>query len=88
LPGGYPDDLLDIQWEDDHVYISEHLDLNRPVKFSEDEAAALLTGLAMLGDLPQLAGMPEDQPGSALESVTIKLTGAAGTAGRLAGSVS
>ncbi|MFP3632987.1 hypothetical protein SB776_40975, partial [Burkholderia sp. SIMBA_045] len=42
----------------------------------------------MLGDLPQLAGMPEDQPGSALESVTIKLTGAAGTAGRLAGSVS
>ncbi|SDW52575.1 proteasome accessory factor C [Arthrobacter sp. cf158] len=87
LPEGYPDDLLDIQWEDDHVYISEHLDLNRPVRFSEEEAAALLTGLAMLGDLPALAGMAEDQPGSALESVTIKLTGAAGQAGRLAGSV-
>lgn len=87
LPEGYPDDLLDIQWENDHVYISEHLDLNRPVRFSEDEAAALLTGLAMLGDLPALAGMPEDEPGSALESVTIKLTGAAGQAGRLAGSV-
>ncbi|MFE4195054.1 helix-turn-helix transcriptional regulator [Paenarthrobacter sp. NPDC056912] len=88
LPGGYPDDLLDIQWENDHVYISEHLDLNRPVRFNEDEAAALLTGLAMLGDLPALAGMSEDEPGSALDSVTIKLTGAAGQAGRLAGSVS
>lgn len=87
LPEGYPDDLLDIQWENDHVYISEHLDLNRPVRFSEDEAAALLTGLAMLGDLPELAGMPEEQPGSVLESVTLKLTGAAGTAGRLAGAV-
>lgn len=88
LPEGYPDDLLDIQWENDHVYISEHLDLNRPVRFSEDEAAALLTGLAMLGDLPALAGMLEDESGSALESVTIKLTGAAGQAARLAGSVS
>ncbi|WP_281450153.1 helix-turn-helix transcriptional regulator [Paenarthrobacter nitroguajacolicus] len=87
LPEGYPDDLLDIQWENDHVYISEHLDLNRPVRFSEDEAAALLTGLAMLGDLPALAGMADDESGSALESVTIKLTGAAGQAGRLAGSV-
>ncbi|MDO6143628.1 YafY family protein [Paenarthrobacter aurescens] len=88
LPEGYPDDLLDIQWENDHVYISEHLDLNRPVRFSEEEAAALLTGLAMLGDLPALAGVPEDGSGSALESVTIKLTGAAGEAARLAGSVS
>ncbi len=88
LPEGYPDDLLDIQWENDHVYISEHLDLNRPVRFSEDEAAALLTGLAMLGDLPALAGMLADESGSALESVTIKLTGAAGQAARLAGSVS
>ncbi len=87
LPEGYPDDLLDIQWENDHVYISEHLDLNRPVRFSEDEAAALLTGLAMLGDLPVLAGVAGDEAGSALESVTIKLTGAAGQAGRLAGSV-
>ncbi|MBT2587316.1 YafY family protein [Arthrobacter sp. ISL-95] len=88
LPEGYPDDLLDIQWENDHVYISEHLDLNRPVRFSEDEAAALLTGLAMLGDLPALAGMSEGESGNALESVTIKLTGAAGQAARLAGSVS
>ncbi|MEV7604353.1 WYL domain-containing protein [Paenarthrobacter sp. NPDC089322] len=87
LPEGYPDDLLDIQWENDHVYITEHLDLNRPVRFSEDEAAALLTGLAMLGDLPALAGMAGDESGNALESVTIKLTGAAGQAGRLAGAV-
>ncbi|MCW3766277.1 helix-turn-helix transcriptional regulator [Paenarthrobacter ureafaciens] len=87
LPEGYPDDLLDIQWENDHVYITEHLDLSRPVRFSEEEAAALLTGLAMLGDLPALAGLPEGDAGSALESVTIKLAGAAGDAARLAGSV-
>ncbi|MFK0006297.1 helix-turn-helix transcriptional regulator [Paenarthrobacter sp. NPDC090520] len=87
LPEGYPDDLLDIQWENDHVYITEHLDLNRPVRFSEEEAAALLTGLAMLGDLPALAGVEEDHAGSALESVTLKLAGAAGDAGRLAGAV-
>lgn len=84
LPEGYPDDLLDIQWENDHVYITEHLDLNRPVRFSEEEAAALLTGLSMLGDLPALAGVSEDGAGSALESVTIKLAGAAGEAGKLA----
>ncbi|MFJ4207654.1 helix-turn-helix transcriptional regulator [Paenarthrobacter sp. NPDC089675] len=87
LPEGYPDDLLDIQWENDHVYITEHLDLNRPVRFSEEEAAALLTGLAMLGDLPALAGVSGDDAGSALESVTIKLAGAAGEAGRLAHAV-
>ncbi|MCA4131460.1 YafY family protein [Arthrobacter sp. M4] len=54
LPGGYPDDLLDIQWEDDHVVISEHLDLNRPVRFSPEEASALLAGLATLRGLPGL----------------------------------
>lgn len=87
LPEGYPDDLLDIQWENDHVYITEHLDLNRPVRFSEDEAGALLTGLAMLGELPALAGMGGDETGDVLESVTLKLSGAAGGAGRLAGAV-
>jgi proteasome accessory factor C len=87
LPEGYPDDLLDIQWENDHVYITEHLDLSRPVRFNEEEAAALLTGLAMLGDLPALAGLPDGDAASALESVTIKLAGAAGDAARLAGSV-
>lgn len=88
LPEGYPDDLLDIQWENDHVYITEHLDLNRPVRFSGDEAAALLTGLAMLGDLPELAGLGEDPEQNPLESVIIKLTGAAGEAARMAGTVS
>ncbi|MFJ5956289.1 helix-turn-helix transcriptional regulator [Paenarthrobacter sp. NPDC092416] len=87
LPEGYPDDLLDIQWENDHVYITEHLDLHRPIRFNEDEAGALLTGLAMLEDLPAMAGMADDEQGSALESVTLKLTGAVGQAGRLAGSV-
>jgi proteasome accessory factor C len=81
LPEGYPDDLLDIQWEDDHVYITQDLDLNRPVRFTVDEACALLTGLETLNGLPELA------EGSALESVTVKLMAAAGEEGLRAASV-
>jgi predicted DNA-binding transcriptional regulator YafY len=81
LPEGYPDDLLDIQWEDDHVYITQDLDLNRPVRFTVEEACALLTGLETLNGLPELA------EGSALESVTVKLMAAAGEEGLSAGSV-
>lgn len=81
LPEGYPDDLLDIQWEDDHVYITQDLDLNRPVRFTIDEACALLTGLDALNGLPELA------EGSALESVTLKLMAAAGEEGLRAASL-
>ncbi|CAN7383990.1 helix-turn-helix transcriptional regulator [Arthrobacter sp. LjRoot14] len=81
LPEGYPDDLLDIQWEDDHVYITQDLDLNRPVRFTVDEACALLTGLEALNGLPELA------EGSALESVTVKLMAAAGEEGLKAASI-
>lgn len=81
LPEGYPDDLLDIQWEDDHVFITQDLDLNRPVRFTVEEACALLTGLETLNGLPELA------EGSALESVTVKLMAAAGEEGLRAGSV-
>lgn len=100
LPEGYPDDLLDIQWEDNHVFITQHLDLNSPVRFSVDEACALLAGLATLNGLPGLERLsgegdagssPEgssDGRVSPLESVTVKLAGAAGEAGLLAGSVS
>ncbi|MFH5877612.1 helix-turn-helix transcriptional regulator [Arthrobacter sp. NA-172] len=86
-PEGYPDDLFDIDWENEHVYIREHLELNRPIRFSVDEACALLTGLATLGGLPAQAGMSADEQTGALESVTLKLTGAAGEAGRLAAAV-
>ncbi|MBT2531324.1 WYL domain-containing protein [Arthrobacter sp. ISL-48] len=75
LPGGYPDDLLDIQWEDDHVYITQDLDLKRPVRFTVEEACALLTGLETLNGLPEIA------EGGALESVTLKLMAAAGEEG-------
>jgi proteasome accessory factor C len=81
LPEGYPDDLLDIQWEDDHVFITQDLEMNRPVRFTVDEACALLTGLETLNGLPELA------EGSALESVTVKLMAAAGEEGLKAASV-
>jgi predicted DNA-binding transcriptional regulator YafY len=82
LPEGYPDDLLDIQWDDDHVYIIQDLELNRPVRFAVDEACALLTGLETLNGLPELA------EGNALESVTLKLMAAAGEQGRQAAQLS
>jgi proteasome accessory factor C len=82
LPQGYPDELLDIQWEDDHVFITQSLELNRPVRFTVDEACALLTGLETLNGLPGLA------EGGALESVTLKLMAAAGEEGLRAGALS
>ena len=82
LPEGYPDDLLDIQWDDDHVYIIEDLDLKRPVRFTVDEACALLTGIEALSGLPGLA------EGGTLESVTLKLMAAAGEEGLKAAAVS
>ncbi|MDI3195573.1 WYL domain-containing protein [Pseudarthrobacter sp. AL07] len=81
LPEGYPDDLLDIHWEEGHVYITQDLDLKRPVRFTVDEACALLTGLETLNGLPELA------EGGALESVTLKLMAAAGEEGLRAGSL-
>lgn len=81
LPGGYPDDLLDIHWEEGHVYITEDLDLTRPVRFTVGEACALLTGLETLNGLPELA------EGGALESVTLKLMAAAGEEGLRAASL-
>lgn len=81
LPEGYPDDLLDIQWDDDHVYITQDLDLNKPVRFTVAEACALLTGLETLNTLPGLPG------GGALESVTLKLLAAAGEEGLGAASI-
>ncbi|MCU1548970.1 MAG: hypothetical protein JWO29_1921 [Arthrobacter sp.] len=82
LPEGYPDDLLDIQWDDDHVFITQDLDLDRPVRFTVEEACALLTGLEALNGLPELA------EGGALESVTLKLMAAAGEEGLKAASLS
>jgi proteasome accessory factor C len=82
LPEGYPDDLLDIQWDDDHVTITQDLDLKRPVRFTVEEACALLTGLETLNGLPEVA------EGGALESVTLKLMAAAGEEGLKAAALS
>lgn len=81
LPEGYPDDLLDIHWDDDHVYITQDLDLTKPVRFTVEEACALLAGLETLNGLPEVA------EGGALESVTLKLLAAAGEEGLRAASL-
>ena len=81
LPEGYPDDLLDIHWDDDHVYITQDLDLTKPVRFTVEEACALLAGLETLNGLPEVA------EGGALEWVTLKLLAAAGEEGLRAASL-
>ncbi|MFN3925569.1 MAG: WYL domain-containing protein, partial [Pseudarthrobacter sp.] len=81
LPEGYPDDLLDIHWDDGHVYITQDLDLTKPVRFTVEEACALLAGLETLNGLPEVA------EGGALESVTLKLLAAAGEEGLRAASL-
>ena len=82
LPGGYPDDLLDIQWEDGRVFISQDLDLTRPVRFTPEEASALLTGVETLRGLPGVA------EGGALQAVALKLTAVAGEEARRAAELS
>ncbi|MDJ0320147.1 WYL domain-containing protein [Pseudarthrobacter sp. PS3-L1] len=82
LPEGYPDDLFDIQWEDDHVFITQDLDLTRPIRFTAEEATALLAGVRILDGMPAVA---EQQT---LDALLLKLTAAAGDAGLRDGTLS
>ncbi|WP_125611993.1 helix-turn-helix transcriptional regulator [Specibacter cremeus] len=52
LPGYYPGDLIDITWDDGVVFIRDADVLARPLRLSQDEACALLVGLAALAALP------------------------------------
>lgn len=70
LPGGYPSDLIDIQFwatyddedfssslipADGHIHVLEAQSLNRPMAFTQDEVITLLVGLNALKDLPGAA---------------------------------
>ncbi|MEI7647825.1 MAG: WYL domain-containing protein [Actinomycetes bacterium] len=70
LPGGYPSDLIDIQFwatnddddfssslipADGHIHVLEPQSLNRPMAFTQDEVITLLVGLNALKDLPGAA---------------------------------
>jgi proteasome accessory factor C len=73
-PGHLPDDLIEAQWEDGHVYLSNVDAIARPLRLGVDEALALLVGLRALADVPGL----HDR--EALDRTMAKLEAAAGEA--------
>ncbi|MGG5172531.1 helix-turn-helix transcriptional regulator [Pseudarthrobacter sp. J1738] len=81
LPDGYHNDLMDVQFDDGHVYLENAEELSKPVRFTMEEACALLVGLESLSGLPGLADR------EALDSATVKLTEAAGDVAALAPAV-
>ncbi|WP_394937692.1 helix-turn-helix transcriptional regulator [Psychromicrobium sp. YIM B11713] len=74
LPGGLHGDLMDVSWDDGHVYIADAEELSQPVRFSLDEASALLVGLETLSALPGLDGE------SAVRTAMAKISAATGEA--------
>jgi proteasome accessory factor C len=83
-PGHMHGDLVDIQfWDDDgRITVVDPQTLDRPLRLSPDEAAALLVALRVLAQVPG----PHDR--GALASATAKLEAAAGEAQRAADGLS
>jgi proteasome accessory factor C len=71
-PGHLPDDLIEAEWDDGHVYLNNVGAIARPLRLGVDEALALLVGLRALADVPGL----HDR--DALERTQAKLEAAAG----------
>ena len=71
-PGHMPDDLIEAEWDDGHVYLNNVGAIARPLRLGVDEALALLVGLRALADVPGL----HDR--DALERARAKLEAAAG----------
>ncbi|PQZ93907.1 hypothetical protein CQ018_09730 [Arthrobacter sp. MYb227] len=52
VPNGLPDELIDVEWETGTISINNAEALNAPIRLSLPEAAAMLSGLASLRQLP------------------------------------
>lgn len=48
LPGGMPDDLIDADWTDGRVFVSNADEISRPLRLTGDEVVGLLVGLRTL----------------------------------------
>jgi proteasome accessory factor C len=81
-PGHMPDDLIDAEWDDGHVYLRNADTLARPLRLGVDEALALIVGVRTLAEVPGL----HDR--EALERTMAKLEAAAGEAALASGQVS
>lgn len=73
-PGHMPDDLIEAEWDDGHVYLGNVDPIARPLRLAVDEALALVVGLRALADVPGL----HDR--DALHRTLAKLETAAGEA--------
>lgn len=80
-PGHLPDDLIEAEWADGHVYLGNVDPIARPLRLGADEALALLVGLRALADVPGL----HDR--EALDRTLAKLEAAAGDAAAASASV-
>lgn len=81
-PGHYPDDLIDAQWEDGRVFVSNADTIARPLRLGRDEALALVVALRALAATPGLA------QSDAVDRALAKLEQTAGDAAGAAGQVS
>jgi proteasome accessory factor C len=77
-----PDDLIDAEWDDGHVYLRNADTIARPLRLGIDEALALIVGLRALSEVPGL----HDR--DALERTMAKLEAAAGDAALTSAQVS
>jgi len=78
LPGGFPEDLIDIDFEGDTITVLDSQGVDRPLRLNVDEAVALIVALRTLAETPGLA--EPDAVLRALSKVEAAAGAAAGTA--------
>jgi proteasome accessory factor C len=74
LPGHYPGDLIEIEFEGDTITLSDAQGVDRPLRLTVDEALALVVALRTLAETPGLA-----EPDAVLRALA-KVEAAAGSA--------
>ena len=79
--GQMPDELIDAQWEDGRVFVSNADTIARPLRLGRDEALTLMVGLRALASVPGLGER------DAVERAMAKLEEATGASGAAAARV-
>lgn len=80
-PGHLPDDLIEAEWEEGHVYLRNADTIARPLRLGMDEAMALIVGLRALAAVPGLGER------DAVDRALAKLTEATGDNARVSSRV-
>lgn len=73
LPGGFPDDLIEAEWESGRVFLGNADTIARPLRLGVDEALTLIVGLRALAATPDLADV------DVVDRALVKLVDATGT---------